>query len=522
MLTIDELLAKVPEKVLSQFDFSKAVYHGALKPVTGIVCPDHGEFKQYPAQLRKAGSLCPSCGDVVRRTKLRSTQEEFLIAARRAHGERFTYDRAVYRRNTEKVTVTCRQHGDFPISPQNLYAGKGCPVCANSTRGRRLDPQSSVRAAATRIASYAFSFEQNARKIHGDAYDYSTVNYDGMKKKVIITCRKHGPFEQTPGHHLKRKHGCPRCSHHLSRAEDDIAKFVSIFTPIIQRDRSVVRPKELDIYIPEKKVAIEYCGMYWHSHANMAEEKEGRLRHFEKHQECLRAGVRLLTIYETEWRDRRRQMMRLIRNVLGVSRGKLMARKCDLERISSAEAAAFFDCWHPQGGSGYGQHWGLRWKGKLVACMRFTYGANDRGSAAAGRDWTLTRYASRVTVAGGASRLFRAFVNEIQPDCVKSFSDNRLFEGKMYEAIGFRLAAEIEPDYMVWSQKLGLRPKSHYQRRNLQDRLSQHGVNEVFDYQTDPRTESEVTYLMGARRIYDCGKRRWVWNAVQTNSSQTL
>jgi hypothetical protein len=190
-----------------------------------------------------------------------------------------------------------------------------------------------------------------------------------------------------------------------------------------------------------------------------------------------------------------------------------MARKCELKKVDAATAAAFYARYHPQGGAGNGEHYGLFWKGKLVACMRFTFGANDRGAAAAARMWTLTRFATRVTVAGGASRLFKAFVDEHTPAQVKSFSDNRFFEGGMYAQLGFALDAERGADYQVWSPKLGLRPKSHYQRRNIPARLREHGIEDTFDPETDPRTETDMLYLMRCGRLYDCGKKRWLWTA---------
>lgn len=75
--------------------------------------------------------------------------------------------------------------------------------------------------------------------------------------------------------------------------------------------------------------------------------------------------------------------------------------------------------------------------------------------------WTLSRYATRITVVGGASRLFAAFLREHQPDVVKSYSDNRYFDGGLYERLGFRLDSELPPDYAVWHPWLGLRSKSH-------------------------------------------------------------
>lgn len=147
--------------------------------------------------------------------------------------------------------------------------------------------------------------------------------------------------------------------------------------------------------------------------------------------------------------------------------------------------------------------------------MRFALGANDRGNNA-NRVWTLARYATRVNILGGASKLFKAFVKDEQPELIKSFSDNRYFSGGMYEQLGFTMELESQPDYQVWSQKLGLKPKTYYQRRTLQKRLNDHNINETYDSETDSRTEKEMTYIMGAGRIYDCGKKRWVWKNIDT------
>jgi len=300
-----------------------------------------------------------------------------------------------------------------------------------------------------------------------------------------------------------------------SKPEQEIADFMSLFTTVVQRDRKIIGPKELDIYLPDLNLAIEYCGMYWHTHKDQADEKKNKLRHAEKHRLCAEKGIRLITIYETEWLERPRTMRRLLRAATGNMRGKLMARKCELRKATNAEARAFYNVYHPQGGNGHGEHYALFWRGKMVACMRFTLGGNDRGHGAKDRQWTLSRYATRLSVAGAASRLFKAFVRDMQPDAVKSFSDNRLFSGDMYEQLGFDLVEEVVPDYQVWSPKIGLRPKPHYQRRVLPKRLEEHGVEESFDPSTDPRTEAQMTYLMGAGRIYDCGKKRWVWTPVQ-------
>jgi hypothetical protein len=108
-------------------------------------------------------------------------------------------------------------------------------------------------------------------------------------------------------------------------------------------------------------------------------------------------------------------------------------------------------------------------------------------------------------------------LQDVNPTEVKSFSDNRYFDGGMYERLGFKLEADLPADYQVWSQKIGLWPKSHYQRRNIPKRLIEHGIEEAYDPESDPRSEADMTYMMGARRIFDCGKKRWVYKLIDTH-----
>lgn len=510
-LTLSEVVSKFPAEVRERYDFSGARYTHALEPIMGIVCADHGEFKQYSAQLRKNGAGCPACGDVVRRAKRRSPQEDIIARATEVHAGFYTYDRVVYRNLITKFTVTCPLHGDFDTTPANHLKGRGCPTCGQSSRGHRKDVAASARKTAdAKIAKFAEKFVSDARAVHGEAYDYSQTEYQGRNTKVAITCPKHGPFLQKPYQHLARAHGCPECSHHRSKGEAAIARFMSTFGPLRERDRTVAPPKELDIYAPWAAVAVEYCGEYWHAASSIEEERKDRTRHLDKHRACAAVGVRLLTVYESEWLKNPFAIKRLIRNAIGKARGRVMARKCEVSALSNGEAAAFFDRYHPQGGSGWGQAYGLRYHGKLVACMRFAFGANDRG-AGAERMWTLTRYATRVSVTGGASKLFAAFVAAHQPESVKSFSDNRYFTGGMYEKLGFVLEEETDPDYQVYHPKTGLLPKTAWQRKNIPARIRDTKSSETFNPATDPRSEREMTYTLGAQRMFDCGKKRWVW-----------
>ncbi len=428
-----------------------------------------------------------------------SDQQSFVQAATALHAAQYVYEHAIYKGAHMPLAIKCPVHGVFMQSPTNHMQGKGCPLC--STLSNPACAPKDVQ-----------QFIHDATALWGGLFDYTGVIYAGARSKAVFKCSVHAcTVEQTPTNHLSGKNPCPQCNHMRSSGEDAVFKFLSTLTTAERRNRTILKPKELDIYLPDAKLAVEYCGEFWHSHGDAEDERKNKRKHHQKYLDCKAQGIRLITLYETEWKEHNYAVRRLLRNAVGKSKGKLMARKCELRKATTQEARAFYDRYHPQGGAGHGEHYALFWKGKMVACMRFVHGANDRGAGAANRVWTLGRYATRVTVAGAASRLFKAFVQDHNPPVVKSFSDNRFFDGGMYTQLGFALEAEVAPDYQVWHPKLGTKPKPHYQRRAIPKRIADIGSNEVFDPETDTRTEAQITYALGARRLYDCGKKRWVW-----------
>jgi hypothetical protein len=511
----EPILQRIHPGAREAYDFQQATYTKSQVPITGIICPIHGEFRQYIGQLRKEqGAWCPMCGATRRAEKKVVQFATYVDRATATHAGKYTYEEAGYVDVRGKVQVVCPIHGGFTMSAtKHLYAKQGCPACGAMARGHRKDiAGSSKKSAASKIAAAAAGFEAKAVAVHKGKYSYEHVKYVNARTPVHVVCAQHGTFQVNVYKHLAGQ-GCPSCARIISVGESQVMQLVRGLGFNAQRTRTIIPPKELDIYAPEANLAIEYCGEYWHSSGSPEEELKARWRHHEKYVACQEQGVRLITMFETEWLSRNYAIRRLLRNALGKSRGKLMARKCELRVVPHTEARVFYDKYHPQGGSGNGVHYALLWQGKIVACMRFNYGANDRGVGAQGRTWTLARYATRVTVAGGASRLFQAFVREHQPTEVKSFSDNRFFGGQMYVQLGFQMEEESMPDYQVWHPKLGLRPKTHYQRRKIPSVIRELGLDMQFDPdpKVDPRPEREMTFLLGARRIYDCGKKRWVW-----------
>lgn len=127
-----------------------------------------------------------------------SKTQIFIEKARAVHGDRYSYDRVFYVRNSDKIIIICKQHGDFEQMPRNHLSGKGCARCGYDESAIKQSEESKN------------SFIEKSRDKHGDRYDYERVVYARAHDKVVITCKKHGDFEQTPRNHLKG-HGCPRC-----------------------------------------------------------------------------------------------------------------------------------------------------------------------------------------------------------------------------------------------------------------------------------------------------------------------
>lgn len=487
IITQEEFIRRCYEVHQDTYDLSKVVYT-RQRDCIEVHCSIHGAFFPAAINFLHGGTGCPACA---------GRGLDWVERFTSVHGDKYDYTQFRYVDYKQPAVIICKEHGEFLQTPDNHYRGKqGCPQC----KGKRIQ------------LSKQMSFEEfvNRAKVkHNGKFTYTCKEWTNLLTGVVYVQCVHGAHAQSPVNHLSGKVPCAKCGDKKSKPESEVADFLGLFTKVEQRNKQILKPREIDIYLPDKDIAVEFHGMYWHTHWSAEDEKSNKLKTYIKYKDCGDKGIRLITIFEHEWKNRAQQIKRLLRNAIGKSKGRLMARKCQLGSVSPQDAKAFFEKYHPQGGDGHGDNYGLFWRGKLVACMRFTFGINDRGNAE--RQWTLSRYATRITVVGAASRLFKAFVADKRPDVVKSFSDNRYFSGGMYEQLGFRMEEEIKPDYQVWSPKVGLKPKSHYQRRQIQQRLHDHGKEEAYDYKTDKRTEQEMTYAMGAGRIYDCGKKRWVW-----------
>ena len=409
-----------------------------------------------------------------------------------------------------RVKIVCPDHGEFEQTPGNHLQGKGCALCANLSK--------SVSKFKT---TESFILESNL--VHENHYDYSLCDYGDSHSKVIIKCPDHGEFAQSPTHHLNGQ-GCPKCYGNNSKPEFEICELIeSLGLDYIHGDRKTISPQEIDILVPEVNLAIEFNGNYWHS-----DKQKPKGYHFDKTKSANEAGYRMIHIWESDWETRKEQIKRIIINACGKTNElTLNGRDCVVQEIEMRTINEFLDEYHIQGRVHTAAiKLGLTHKTEgLVAVMTFSKGANIRGTARIKAEksevpWNLTRYATKHSVRGGASKLFKHATQNIGLNFIESYSMNDYFTGGMYQHLGFEKTMSYGADYRVYHPRIGMKFKYHWQRRNIPNVLREIGCDDVTfnpDKTVDSRTEFEIEDLVGALRLWDSGKTKWTWrNSVDS------
>ena len=198
--TIEQFIEKAMAVHGDKYDYSKVEYKNSSLKVT-IVCPEHGEFFQSPnTHIMNHG--CPLCGLKSRFLKITKSTEKFIEDAIKVHGDKYDYSQVEYRGYQYEVNIICKKHGLFFQKAELHLRGFSCIKCG--------------REKSSSCQSHTLEkFIENARKNHGDKYDYSQTVYVNNRTKLKIICPEHGEFWQKPNKHLS-KNGCIQCGVILS------------------------------------------------------------------------------------------------------------------------------------------------------------------------------------------------------------------------------------------------------------------------------------------------------------------
>ena len=473
-LSTEEFIKKCIEVHGNKYDYSKVVFTGVRNKVC-IICPEHGEFEQIAA-YHLGGHGCPMCGG----TK-KLTTEEFVRRAKQIHGNKYDYSKVEYINQSTKICITCPEHGEFWQLPSQHLSGNGCSKCAG-------------------FCDSTEDFILKAKKIHGDKYDYSKVNYVSMRDKICIICPEHGEFWQYPFDHVN-EHGCPKCGVIASKGEDEIYNFIISHLSgdeVIRNDRNILNGKEIDIYIPKLKIGIEYNGLKWHSEEFGKDFKY----HLNKSIEANKQGIVLVQIFEDEYLKHKDIVLEKLKHIIGFNSGKekIMARKTYISKISKNEAKKFLNEYHIQGYGKCTLSYGCFYGDKLIGVMNFLKTNNNT--------WELVRFATNYhyICSGVGGKLFSYFIKNNKPIMVKTFADRRWTinsDNNLYTKLGFKLNGIVKPDYRYVNIKS---PNERIHKANFRKR----SIHKKYGLPMNMK-EREMTKIIGYEKIWDCGLYRYIW-----------
>lgn len=281
-----------------------------------------------------------------------------------------------------------------------------------------------------------------------------------------------------------------------SGGEESLGNFLSSIYDgeILTNKRILPNKQEVDFYLPQEKIAIEFNRLYWHSESC----GKGESYHLGKTEGCESLGIRLIQIYEDEWLYKRSICESIIRNALNKNEFKLYARQCQIKELSLKEYKSFMKENHIQGcGPTPRKAWGLIHKGTLVQAVGF-------GTSRYKKDeWELYRMACKLntSVIGGFSKLLK----HCELSSFISYVDRRLFTGEGYLKAGFIQVSVSKPSYF-YIKGYNRYNRLEYQKHKLAKKL------DVFD---PSKTEKENMLNNGFGIIYDCGTLKMKWETEQ-------
>ena len=293
------------------------------------------------------------------------------------------------------------------------------------------------------------------------------------------------------------KYGTPFPIHKFGKTQTQITEWLNSYGFNFKSDYEVLEGKELDLYDSDKKIAIEYCGLYWHN--ENSPEPRGKNYHYEKYKKCKKNGIQLLTIFDDEWKNKKEIIESVILSKIGIFQKRIYARKCKVKKISKKDMNVFCDENHIQGKNLLSLVcFGLFHENELVGVIDLGrhHRKNDKDSL------VLTRlcFKKGFQIVGGSSKLFSACIEYCKNNHIKniiSWSDNRWSDGKVYKNIGFTLESELKPDYYYVDTK------------NPKKRISKQSQKKSNSNCPENMTELEWAKSRELSRIWDCGKTRW-------------
>ena len=414
----------------------------------------------------------------------------------------------------DNVVAICPIHGEYMTRVSSVIKGKySCRKCVGHDKftQRKLTKE---------------EFSERLKEKYGDSVAPFMDEYVDTCTNMRFrwnTCGR--VFSRTPNSFMfsKLKDPCPYCSkeksieertkskeqfikdvisvwgndkYNLIIKEKEISEFItSIGIENITNDKSALNGKELNIYIPSFSIGIEFDGIFWHNELYKPNDY-----HLRKTEECGKAHIRLIHIFEDEWLYKKDIWKSMLRNLLGKIENKIYARKCEIKDVNSKDASTFLEENHIQGKCGSSIRYGLYYNDELVSLM--TFGKTRHFIGNNSHQYELLRFCNKINtnVVGGASKLFKHFIREHNPQNIVSYADRRWSIGNLYYKLDFKLYNVSKPNYFY------VIDNKRHNRFNFRKSV-------LVEKYNCPKELSERDFCKSQKwwRIYDCGALCFEW-----------
>jgi hypothetical protein len=287
-----------------------------------------------------------------------------------------------------------------------------------------------------------------------------------------------------------------------SRAQAELVAFIKDILPqevVLENTHKVLDDhKEIDVFLPGKKIGIEFDGLYYHAELSGGKTAE---YHRWKTENALTKGVRLVHVFEDEWNNKKELVMSKLRSILGIREPKrVFARNCTIGEVTPAAKNAFLQRNHIQGSDNASVKLGLYHDKELVAVMTFSPPNVTKGKAAKDAFIELNRYATSCNVIGGAGKLLKHFITHNHPIRILTYADLRWTSGasNMYSKLGFSPIGQTKCNYFYLDGSGRRLHRFNFTKAKL--------VEEGGD---PSKTEWQLMQERGYDRIWDCGHLRY-------------
>ena len=545
---IDSGFASIMNKVKSEIPFAEdlteamyAYYHDIHERPVCLRCGNKVRFVDVKTGYKKFCSLqCAKNSQAKIKVELNSKEDiinfikyTYFKENSNSPKDRWRSDVSVHKviKNEEALEALYNEHpwtrksGRFLelayCVKNNIKTAPRCLVCGNETdfyfTGKRYDAYCTRRCYGFHIAYKSDAskmktvFQDFINELSG--YRDSTVSdeiyYKWLKEYSISEYTLRGWLDE---YNIKYDSIAKRSSLELELRD----YLDSLNVEYLENDRKVLKGKELDFLIPDKKLAIEMHGSYWHDVEQLAKTRfngdisKAKNYHLDKFTSCMKQGITLFQIHENEWRDaiKREIWKSRIAVFLGAETvTKIHARKCQIKLVGHDEASGFLETSHLDGAIPASIRLGLYYQDELVAMMTFGKNRFSKQSSDKNTEYELYRYAVKpyTRIPGGASRLLKHFVrNYTKPgDSLISFSSNDISNGNLYKKLGFKYSRTTESHFYV-DQSGQVYNRIKLQKHRLPELLN------IDPSELENKTAAIILQEHGFHKIYSSGMTRWI------------